>query len=429
MKTTTAIPPGDDFKEIQEEIIQNINNPKELEKLYRHHKIQFQGAFKAIYPGLNEHATIQIWHERLNFEQEEIGWGRKNEFLFVVVAAFITGLLAKIPWFLGINYEYFIIKDTGLVVFPVLMAYFSWRQKASIQQLIVPTVLVLLSAVYINFLPNNATSDSIILACIHLPIFLWTILGFTFIGGNLTATNKKIDFLRFNGDFVVMTTVIVLSGILFTGLTMGLFTIIGIKIESFYAEHIGIWGLAAVPVLSTFLVQNNPQLVSKISPVIAKIFTPLVFVTLVIFLVTIMYTGKNIYDDRNFLLLFNALLIGVMAIILFSVTEATKNTIGKINGIILCGLSILTIVVNLVALSAIAFRLVEFGITPNRVAVLGANLLIFINLILVARQLLQAVRGKSDVQKVEQVIAAFLPVYGIWTALVTFGFPLLFGFK
>ncbi|HSQ47078.1 MAG TPA: hypothetical protein VLM44_09190, partial [Lutibacter sp.] len=160
-----------------------------------------------------------------------------------------------------------------------------------------------------------------------------------------------------------------------------------------------------------------------------KIFTPIVVVTLLIFLIAIIYTGKNPYNDRNFLLIFNALLIGVMAIILFSVTAATKNANQKLNLLFLFGLSALTIILNGIALSAIAFRLVEFGITPNRIAVLGANLLIFINLILVAHKLFLILRAKSEVQKVENVIAFFIPIYGIWTALVTFLFPLLFNFK
>jgi len=78
-----------------------------------------------------------------------------------------------------------------------------------------------------------------------LPIFLWTIVGYTFVGGNLNIPQKKIDFLRYNGDFVVMTAVMVLSGILFTGITIGLFDLIGLNIEEFYAQHIAVWGASA----------------------------------------------------------------------------------------------------------------------------------------------------------------------------------------
>lgn len=419
---------GPEFNTVKEEIIQNIDNPKQLEKLYRKNKTVFQRVFNAVYPEIQTHTSARVWNERLNFDQEDLYLGPKKEMLFVLLSALVTGLLAKIPDFTGINADYFFMRNIGLVGFPMLLAYFLWKQKATLNQTLIPLVAVILSAFYINFLPNNPTSSSILLACIHLPVFLWTLLGYSFAGGNWKSHSQRIDFLRFNGDFVVMSALLMLAGALFTGITIGLFELIGLHIQDFYAKHIVIWGVSAIPILSTYLVLNNPQLVNKISPLIARIFTPLVFVTLLVFLVTIIYTGKNVYNDRNFLLLFNGLLIAVMAIILFSVTEATKKTESKLTLLILFGLSLLTIILNGIALSAIAFRLSEFGITPNRIAVLGANLLIFLNLLLVAFQLFRILKGKADVQQLENSIAFFIPVYGIWSVLVTFLLPLLFSF-
>lgn len=413
----------------QNEIIENINNPKKLEQLYRKNQIAFKRVFNEIYGDIKNATTAQIWNERLNYQNEALLLGQKNDLFFIIIAAFIGGLIAKIPQFTGIDENYFFPRNISFIVFPMLMVYFSWKGQLARRKLLLPIFSVLLSVMYINFLPDNNNSDTIILACIHLPIFLWTIIGYTFVGGDLTSSAKKIDFLRFNGDFVVMTAIIVLSGVLFTGITIGLFDLIGLNIEKFYQQNIIVWAAPAIPILSTYLVRNNPQLVNKISPTIAKIFTPIVFITLLIFLSAIIYTGKNLYNDRNFLLIFNALLIGVMAIILFSLSEATKNANSKINLLFLFGLSVLTIVLNGIALSAISFRLVEFGITPNRIAVLGANLLIFTNLILVAHKLYFIVKGKAEVDKVESSIAFFIPIYGIWTAIVAFILPLLFNFK
>ncbi len=419
-------PAVDDLKEV---IIQNIEDPKALEILYRKDKVMFQTAFDASYAQIKESITAQIWQERLSYQQAEIFWGGKNEFIIVAIAGFIAGCIAKLPKLAGLREDFFFQRNIGFVILPMLMFYFSWKHKLPMRKLLLPVLSVLFSVFFINYLPDNEKSNSILLACIHLPIFLWVIVGYTFVGGDLTGSEKKINFLRYNGDFVVITAVIMLSGFLFSAITIGLFKLIGLNIENFYAQNIAIWGVSAIPVLSTYLVQNNPHLVNKISPVIAKIFTPIVFFTLFIFLAAIAYTGKNIYDDRNFLLIFNAMLIGVMAIILFSLSEVTKSKSSKIQLLFLFGLSLLTIISNGLALSAIAFRLTEFGITPNRIAVLGANLLIFINLLLVAQKLYLIVKGKAEVQKVEAVIALFIPIYGIWAALVTLGLPLLFNFK
>ena len=226
-----------------------------------------------------------------------------------------------------------------------------------------------------------------------------------------------------------MTTVILIAGAILSAVTVGLFEMINIKIEEFYFSHVAIWGLAAAPIFGTYLVQQNPQLVKNVSPIIAKVFTPLVLVMLVVYLIAIIYTGKDPYNDREFLFIFNLLLIGVMAIILFSISESAQNEAGKIELLLLLGLSIVTIVVNGIALSAILFRIFEFGITPNRLAVLGSNVLILVNLLMVAYRLFKTLRDASEIENVEKSIAMFLPIYSVWTIIVTFLFPLIFAFK
>ena len=123
-----------------------------------------------------------------------------------------------------------------------------------------------------------------------------------------------------------MTTLILIAGAILSGITIGLFSLIGFNIEKLYVQYIVIFGLPAAPILGTYLTQTNPQLVGKVSPVIAKIFSPLVLVMLVVYLIAMVSSGKNPYNDREFLLIFNALLIGVMAIIFFSVAEISKTT-------------------------------------------------------------------------------------------------------
>jgi hypothetical protein len=413
---------------MENEIKTNINNPKQLEKMYREHKGIFITSFNAVFQELRDEPAAQAWNERLNFKDESVFWGSKNEILFIVVAAFIGGLIAKIPSFLGLEYEVYMSKNIGFVVFPILTMYFIWKQQLAVHKFILPFILYIGSAIFVNSLPYNENSSTFILTLMHLPIFLWAILGYTFIGGDLKNNHKTIAFLKYNGNFVIMTGLIFISGMFFTGITIALFELLKIDIKDFYFEQIAVWGLAAMPILSTFLIQNNPELVNKISPTIARIFTPIIFVTLLVFLSTLIYTGVNIYNDRNFLLLFNILLIAVMSIILFSLTEVTNNASSKINLIILLGLALLTIIANAIALSAISFRLSEFGLSPNRLAVLGANLLMFAHLLLVSYGLIKNLNGKATLQNVEAKIASFIPVYAIWAAFISFVLPFIFQF-
>ena len=81
------------------------------------------------------------------------------------------------------------------------------------------------------------------------------ILGYTYVGGDIKNNLKRVDFLKFNGNFVVMTGLICISGAIFSGMTIALFELLKIDITKFYFEQIAIWGLAGVPMLSTYLVQ------------------------------------------------------------------------------------------------------------------------------------------------------------------------------
>ena len=414
---------------MKDSILTHIDNPAQLEKLYRENNAEFKKQFNVIYPNYKDKLGLQVWNERLNYESEKLALGGKNEISAVIILILFGGLIANIPNLTGINEESFFSKNIPLIIFPILSAYFIWIQKIEFNKIWFPIIAIVISAIYVNLIPNYNKSDSTMLVGIHLPMFLWSILGYAYIGAKLNDHPRKIEFLKFNGDLIIMCGIILLSCMVFTLITFGLFELINIKIEESYFRYFAIWWIAAIPMIASFLLQNNPQLINKVSPIIAKIFTPLVFINLLIYLTVVIYTGKYPYNDRNLLLVFNVLLIGVMALILFSVAEAGKNNKGLFTLYILFGLSILTIIINSIALSAISFRILQYGMTPNRIAVLGGNILIFIHLLMVSFKLYKSVRNKAKIEEVETSIAQFLPIYSIWTAIIVFILPFIFHYK
>ena len=414
---------------MKETIRTHINDPKQLEKMYRADKTAFKSEFNALYPELKGTSSADFWYERLHYEGDEIKWGTSKDLLFVVIASLIAGIIAKLPALLSINEDFFYPRNIGFIVFPSLLSYFAWKNKLSASKIAFIVGATLIGLVFINALPNVQKSDTLILSCIHLLLFLWSILGFAFVGERGNDDQKRLNYLSYNGDLVVITTLIVIAGGLMTGITIGLFSLIGFNIEKFYFEYVVVFGLPAAPIVGTYLTRTNPQLVGKVSPVIAKIFSPLVLVMLVIYLIAIVFSGKDPYNDRESLMVFNVLLIGVMAIIFFSIAETAKSIENRREGWVLFLLSVLTVLINGIALSAILFRISEGGMTPNRAAVLGGNILILINLLLVTVQLFKVLSKKDDITKVGKVIASYLPIYFVWIIIVTFLFPLLFGFK
>ncbi len=414
---------------MKQEILLNIDNPTQLEKLYRSNKTTFKNEFNSLYPELTNSPLADFWHERLQEEKAETTTFKSQDLRFIIIASLIAGMIANLHRILNIEPDLFFQRNLGFIVLPLLSVYFIWKNKLSSGKTIVAFVATLLAVVFINLLPVNDKSDTLTLACIHLPIFLWMILGFCFAGNDTNDYSKRLGFLRFNGDFVVFTAILLISGGILTGVSVGLFEIIGINLRDIHIEYIISFGLPSALIVSTYVVQEKPQLVNMISPLIAKIFSPLVLVTLVIYLSAIITTGKDPYNDREFLMTFNVLIIGVMAIIFFSVAETANKNETQIGRFILLALSTITVIINGIALSAILFRISEWGITPNRIAVLGANILMLANLLNTTFRLFKSVSSKSDIDEVENSIAKFLPVYAVWIIIVTFIFPFLFGFK
>jgi hypothetical protein len=414
---------------MKDQIIGYINNPAELEKLYRSNKSLFRREFNTLYPEISGSPIAGFWNERLNYESNEPNWVSGKDLLFVIIAGLFAGLLSKLQDIFHINDDFFYSRNTGFLIFPALYTWFAWKNKMTAGKIAFIAAMTVIGLLFINLLPNDVWSDTVKLSCIHMPLFLWSLLGFAFVNGANNNTEKRLGFLSFNGDLAVMTALIVIAAGIVSAATVGLFSLIGLNIEQLYFRYVIQFAFPGAPILATWLIQANPQLVGKVSPVIARIFSPLVLLMLVIYLVAIIYSGRSPYNDREFLIVFNVLLVGVMALIFFSVAESSRTFKHKAEILILTLLSIVTIIINGIALSAILYRIFEGGITPNRAAVLGGNVIILANLLLVTVQLIRTLAKKNDIAGVGSVISRYLPVYLIWASLVTFLFPFLFGFK
>ncbi len=351
------------------------------------------------------------------------------DLLFLIAACLLTGFLIKMPELFKLNWdEIFYARNTGIIVFFGLSIYALWTNRmVQVKKILFFVGAFLLITLYVNLLPQRTDSDTINLIYIHLPLLMWSIYGLIFINLNLKDAEKRITFIIYNGDLAILMAILAITGGILTAITIGLFEAIGYNIEEFFLKNIIIVGAVSAPIVSSYIIKNYPSLTNKIAPIIARIFSPIVLLTALIYLIALIFSGKNPFCDRDFLIVFNLMLIGVMAIIVFSVAEASTNKKHKFNHMVLLLLSALTIIIDVVALSAIFYRLQTFGITPNRMAVLGSNVLILVNLILLLISLYKLNFKKAPIKNVELIIAKYLPFYLLWFLMVIFAFPLVFG--
>jgi hypothetical protein len=181
-------------------------------------------------------------------------------------------------------------------------------------------------------------------------------------------------------------------------------------------------------IVGSWLVEAKQSVIENMAPVLTRLFTPLFTIVLLVFLATMAWTGRPIDIKREVLISFDLLLAVVVGLVLFSVSardpEAPR---GLFDGLQLL-LIVSALVVDTVALAAIASRISEFGFTPNRVAALGENLILLVNLAGSAWLYASYLRGRGAFRALEGWQIAYLPVYATWAAIVVALFPPLFGY-
>jgi hypothetical protein len=408
-------------------IIKNIADPHELERMFRKEPEAFKKSFSDAWEQNPDSPVLAVWYERLHFREEAIT-GKvsllQKDFLVMGILAILAGISSRII-FQFVEQETIAPVNLVFGILPFMAAYFVYNNNPKKNVLYTLAALFLISGFYLNMLPLEQ-KDSIILAYLHLPIFLWVLLGLAFTGDKYGIGSVRLAYLKFNGEFCILYASMAISGMLLAALTLQLFGFVGLDIEEFYFSNIVLFGAAALAVLAACLVTKNLKHAKNIAPYIAKIFSPLVLATLLVYLITVIWVGKNPFLDRDFLISFNGILLSVLAVTIFSITESGTNEKKNISDYINFALIVLALIIDSVALSAIVFRLSSYGISPNRLAVLGVNILIWANLIWIMLSYLRFLQNKTGPATIQDAVTGYLPVYGLWAAFVTFAFPLLF---
>ena len=115
--------------------------------------------------------------------------------------------------------------------------------------------------------------------------------------------------------------------------------------------------------------------------------------------------------------------------LLYSISARDPQAPPDAFDLLLMLLLVCALVADAFALAAIAARISEFGFTPNRVAALGFNVILLVNLGWSAVPYLRFLCGRGNFGRLERWQMAYLPVYSAWAAFVAIVFPPVFGFK
>ena len=367
----------------------------------------------------------------------------RAEILVVLSLAVAAALAVKVPALFGVplspdaEVPPFYFRNASLFVFPLLTVYFMWKRGWNAISGLWLALPFAAGAVFANVFPwetvvvDNAPkgSDTQVLTILHLPIALWLAVGFAYVRGRWFDDGGRMNFVRFSGELAIYYVLIALGGGVVTAFTFMMFSAIDMNPEWFVGPWLLPCGAAGAVIIGSWLVEAKQSVIENMAPVLTRLFTPLFTILLLAFLATMAWTGSPINVKREVLIGFDLLLAVVVGLVLYAASARDPQAPPDFFDLLQLLLVVSALVVDGVALAAIAARISEFGFTPNRVAALGENLILLVNLAWSAWLYARFLRHRGSFAVLERWQIAYLPVYSVWAALVVIMFPPVFGYR
>jgi len=312
-------------------------------------------------------------------------------------------------------------RNLGLLLLVPLVGYFvavrrmPWARAAALGAALAVVALA------VNLFPYASGSATETIVALYLPVVVWFTVGVAYAAGQVGSSARRMDVIRFSGEWFIYYTLIALGGAVLLGLTGLILSPIAPEIVDDVIGWVLPSGAAAGVVAAAWLVEAKKSIVENLAPVLTAIFTPLFAVMLVVAVVGYLVAGVGREFDRELLAVFDVLLLVVVGLVVYGISARRAGTGGRAMDVVRLITVAAAIVLDLLVLVSMFARIGEFGFTANRVAALGLNLILLVNLAGTAWLLL---RGRN----VERWQTAYLPVGAAWAVVVVLALPPTFGF-
>ena len=376
-----------------------------------------------------EHSA-RLWRQLVisdgdEHEESDSGW---LEALVFAVAAAATIQVARLNAGFPTEQASWLVRNASLFVLPFLAAYFARRRRLTLRQSLVMAVPFVIAVVVINVYPFIEGGSTELLVGAHLPVALWFVVAYPYMSGVLRSHERRMDFVRFTGEWFIYYVLIALGGGVLLGLTALILDPTGVD-----SERVVDWvlppGAAGAVIVAAWLVESKKQVIENMAPVLTMLFTPLFALMLVAAIVVYAVTGLGDAFDRDLLGVFDALLVVVLGLVLYGISARDpSDSPGWMDRIQLVAV-VSALALDVMVLGAMIARIGDLGFTPNRTAALGLNVLLLVSLVGTAWLSARFLTGHSTIHRLERWQTTYLPVFGIWAAVVVVALPPLFSFS
>ncbi|MDD2534218.1 MAG: hypothetical protein PHC86_05915 [Eubacteriales bacterium] len=358
--------------------------------------------------------------------------------LLVLTFAFLAGTFMQIPSWLGSGIDQpgsgsLYLRNLSFFILPLAALYFGLIQSKSARSS--RTTYITIAATFvttflaINLFPWIANGQTEMLSAIHLPILLWLVVGILYLGKSWRSSEGRMAFIRFTGEALMLGVLVVLGLMVLLLFTLMIFSAISIDLENIFSSYLVPYGISAAFFVTLYWTGRRSSSVETIAPVLAKVFSPLFLLSLVGFLLAMAVQGKSPFVEREFLIGFDVMLVIVLGLVTYTLSsrriDAPFGYQDSINFVLIA----VALIIDGVALVEIVKRLTEYGASANKVAALGENLILLVDLGGYAYLTLRAWQKKTDFMALVKWQTRYMTIVALWTAVVALIFPIFFSFN
>src|SRR5215211_682156 len=156
----------------------------------------------------------RLWKQLLVSGDEEPtrasrGW--VEMIVFAAVAAVVIQIARLAADFPDEEPNWF-FRNVSLFVLPFLAGYFARERQLDTRGWLLTATPFALAALVVNLYPWDQDSNTEMLVALHLPVVLWFAIAFPYMGGTLRSHERRMDFVRFTGEWFIYYVLIALGG-------------------------------------------------------------------------------------------------------------------------------------------------------------------------------------------------------------------------
>ena len=417
------------------------DNPSNLEILYQNARDnneleQFRDSVLTCYQSSPDNLLYAAWHYRLQNQNTKkttashiVNW--KLAILLATVNGLILWLCSNI-----------ILDDSGfphyLPLFSApctaifMIAYLSISSKQSRTKAIALQIVILLIIAIYSLLLLSESSGYFEIMVPHLIALSWGAIALGIINVVSYRTHsrrKNFLFLIKSIETIITLGLFVAATFIFSAVTISIFSVINITLSDSMTRLVLVGIGGAMPILA-LATSYNPILdptkqeysrgISWLIGIFPPILLALTLPVLVVYLTLIPFNFMEAFNNRDVLITYNVVLFAIMLLLLVSTpieTSHKQTSANRILRLAIIAIASLTIIVSFYALAAVIYRTIIFGLTINRVTIIGWNA---INISLLCIMLFRQVRCKKDewITALQSTFSDGIFIYLIWASLV-----------